>query len=195
MAKMSQPREETAERRPDAEGGDEAQATRRLPTWQKALLATSALTRLSGCYGKELDSIDPAALADLEAYRWPGNVRELLHVMERAVIVNSGTHLQAHMLPSLGVRVHEEPPPQRAGAASPPQPKSEGHRFGDEVIPLVELERLAILHALKQSGGNRNNAAMRLGVSPATIYRKLKSYGLTGVRKLSGRVSEVTVVS
>jgi two-component system response regulator HydG len=57
--------------------------------------------------------------------------------------------------------------------------KSKSRReFDTEIVPLAEMERQAILHALLQVGGDKSEAARRLGIGKSTLYRKLKRYGL-----------------
>ena len=102
MAKMSQPSEETAERRPDAESGDETRAPRRLPTWQKALLLTSAVLMLGGLavrgysYLREPDKA-PETEQKSDATRLPG----------------------AGFLPSASPEPEAAPEPKASGEATP----------------------------------------------------------------------------
>jgi two-component system repressor protein LuxO len=150
-----------------------------------ALIAQRQLAALAGRYGKAFRGFTPEALTALEAYDWPGNVRELLHVLERVVITHQGELVQPGMLPDpicpqaagpvadAPGFVAVEPAPAVLPAAAPAV-------FGQTVIPLVTLERMAIEHALELHEGAREGAAKALGISQATIYRKLKSYGLTG---------------
>jgi len=129
------------------------------------LLTAHTLRRAAVRFNKPFESISPEALQRLCAYPWPGNVRELVHLVERIVITRPGPVLEAHMLPTTGPWSAQGPAPESGGVS--PQP-------GDPVVPLAELERRAILHALDACEGNRNDAANALGISPATIYRKLK---------------------
>jgi DNA-binding NtrC family response regulator len=101
------------------------------------------------------------AMRRLLAYDWPGNVRELENAIERAVALGSGPILHAGDLPSslqygTGERV--------------PVP------VNDEVLPLEEMERRAILRALRESSGDKLAAARLLGIGKTTLYRKLKQY-------------------
>ena len=60
------------------------------------------------------------------------------------------------------------------------QRKSKTQRgFEVEIVPLEEMERRAIMQALFQVGGDKSEAARRLGIGKSTLYRKLKRYGLT----------------
>jgi DNA-binding NtrC family response regulator len=93
------------------------------------------------------------------AYDWPGNVRELENAVERAVALGSGPILHVGDLPS-NLQV------------------STGERLteNDELVPLEELERRAILRALREAGGDKVAAARLLRIGKTTLYRKLKQY-------------------
>lgn len=99
----------------------------------------------------------------LQTYSWPGNVRELENAIERAVALGSGPILHSGDLPSnLQYAV--------SNGGTDPMPVS------DELVPLEELERRAILRALRESGGDKLIAARLLGIGKTTLYRKLKQY-------------------
>jgi len=104
-------------------------------------------------------AISDDAVRRLMAYDWPGNVRELENVIECAVALGSDRVLTVDDLPSV---------PDGGSARS--------HPNGDELVPLGETERRAILHALRESGGDRLVAARLLGIGKTTLYRKLKKY-------------------
>jgi two-component system response regulator HydG len=93
------------------------------------------------------------------AYDWPGNVRELENAIERAVALGSGPFVSVHDLPSN----LQYPTTERAPAK-------------EEMLPLEELERRAILSTLRQTGGDKQAAARALGIGKTTLYRKLKQY-------------------
>lgn len=99
------------------------------------------------------------AMGRLIAYDWPGNVRELENAIERAVALGSGPILHVGDLPS---NLHY--------GARDRLPQT------DEVLPLEELERRAILRALRESSGDKLAAARLLGIGKTTLYRKLKQY-------------------
>lgn len=104
-------------------------------------------------------TIAEEAMARLLVYSWPGNVRELENVIERAIALGSGPILQIADLPTnLHYGTMERMPPD------------------DEVMPLEEMERRAILRALRESGGDKLAAARLLGIGKTTLYRKLKEY-------------------
>ncbi|MHB8525751.1 MAG: sigma-54 interaction domain-containing protein [Candidatus Acidiferrales bacterium] len=104
------------------------------------------------------------AMTRLMAYEWPGNVRELENAIERAVALGSGPILHSGDLPSNL---------QRTVASSSADCMLES----DELVPLEELERRAILRALRKSVGDKLMASRLLGIGRTTLYRKLKQYG------------------
>jgi two-component system response regulator HydG len=110
--------------------------------------------------GTRINTISSDAMARLIAYDWPGNVRELENAIERAVALSSGPILQIADLPSSLQFGSSDRFPEK-----------------DEMMPLEELERRAILRALRESGGDKLAAARMLGIGKTTLYRKLKEYG------------------
>lgn len=109
--------------------------------------------------GMRIHTISSDAMACLVAYDWPGNVRELENAIERAVALSSGPILQIADLPSNLQFGSSDRFPEK-----------------DEVMPLEELERRAILRALRESNGDKLAAARLLGIGKTTLYRKLKQY-------------------
>jgi len=122
------------------------------------LLVSSFLEKFSGP-DSEPRRVSEDAMARLMAYDWPGNVRELENAVERAVALGSGPILHVGDLPTN-------------------LQHSNGERLlhGDELLPLEELERRAILRALREAGGDKLAAARLLGIGKTTLYRKLKQY-------------------
>jgi DNA-binding NtrC family response regulator len=100
------------------------------------------------------------AIARLTAYDWPGNIRELENAIERAVALGSGPILHSGDLPS---NLQYAIPGERI-----PSP--------DELTTLEEMERRAILRALRETNGDKLVAARLLGIGKTTLYRKLKQY-------------------
>jgi DNA-binding NtrC family response regulator len=125
------------------------------------LLVSAFLEKFSDENG-QARTISEDAMARLMAYDWPGNVRELENAIERAIALGSGPLLQVADLPSNLHYMTGERMPQN-----------------DEILPLEELERRAILRALRESGGDKLAAARLLGIGKTTLYRKLKQYATT----------------
>ncbi len=139
-----------------------------------ALLARYFLGLAAGRYGRTMSSISPEAMSLMENYSWPGNVRQLEHVISQIVIVNSGDELNAQMLPA-EIRQAERSAVAATitdGAAASPQP----------VPTILEMERQLILAALRLTSGSVLDAAQQLGLSPATLYRKVKKFGINRAR-------------
>ncbi len=122
------------------------------------LLVHSFLEKFSDP-NRELRTISEDAMGRMIAYDWPGNVRELENAVERAVALGSGPILHVGDLPSNLQYGARERIPQN-----------------DELLPLEELERRAILRALRESSGDKLAAARLLGIGKTTLYRKLKQY-------------------
>ena len=116
-------------------------------------------------------ALSDEALRVMMEYDWPGNVRELEHAVERACTMSSGpilhlgdfpTQLQQQGLESL----HPAPNGHELNAGSP------------GVVTLADLERQAILDAIRRLHGDKLQAAKLLGIGKTTLYRKLKEYGI-----------------
>ena len=102
----------------------------------------------------------PAVAAGLERYSWPGNVRELRNAMERAALLSRGELILPEHLPS---RV-------RASAENcPPREVAEAERLG-------EIERQAIIQALRKHEFNRTETAKALGISRRALLYKLQRF-------------------
>jgi DNA-binding NtrC family response regulator len=133
-------------------------------------------------------SFTQEALESALAYDWPGNVRELENSIQHMVAIHTGPLLQARDLPSPIQNFHylrrsATPGLAMAAAAAqaPAQPAGGGAQpafVSSPVLPLVEMERRAILSALDYTKGDRLMAAHLLGIGRTTLYRKLKEYQL-----------------
>jgi DNA-binding NtrC family response regulator len=122
------------------------------------LMVTAFLEKFSDSQGP-VRTISEDAMRRLIAYDWPGNVRELENAIERAVALGSGPILHVADLPSNLQYPTSERAPER-----------------DEILPLEELERRAILRTLRETSGDKLTAARMLGIGKTTLYRKLKQY-------------------
>ncbi len=112
-------------------------------------LAELFQTEIAGALNLPRLELTPSVRTALLRYDWPGNIRELRNFIERALIFGR------FPLEMLGTAV-----------------------AADEIAPLEETERRAILHALEACDGNRSEAARKLGVSRKTIERKCAAWGL-----------------
>ncbi len=121
--------------------------------------------------------VTPELLEAFRAYDWPGNIRELQNTIQHMVAMNSGPLLHLHDLPS-HLRNHfaARRGQTMAAAAVADQPGRAPMPAG--IIPLAELERQAIVAALRYTRGDRTAAAALLGIGRTTLYRKLREYKL-----------------
>ena len=119
-------------------------------------------------HNRPVIGIDSVALARLMSWNWPGNVRELAHCIERATLVSSGSMLLLADLPS-----------EIAGAAD-----SSGGGYHDA---MEEFERALLAATLERCGGDRREAARILGLSLATLYRRIEKLNLKTPRTDSPR--------
>lgn len=110
------------------------------------------------------------------SYHWPGNIRELMNCLERMMSFNSGPLLHFSDLPS-GI-AYSARAGNDAGLVAAAVVGGRIASSQQSVVPLRELERRAIHHALEQTHGDRTSAAQMLGIGRTTLYRKLKEYQL-----------------
>jgi two-component system, NtrC family, response regulator HydG len=120
------------------------------------MLAQHYLEYYARKYHKQVTSISAIAMDKLKRYAWPGNIRELQHAIERAVIMTDSPTLQeSDFLFSRPVS-----------------------SVSAETLNLDEVEKAAIVKALSLHGGNISKAADELGLTRASLYRRMEKYGL-----------------
>lgn len=122
------------------------------------LLAKHYLNYYAKKYHKNVSSIAPEAIDKLKRYPWPGNIRELQHAIERAVIMTDSASLQESDF--LFSRSMNNP------------------TSNNDTLNLDEVEKSAIVKALSMHGGNISKAADELGLTRASLYRRMEKYGL-----------------
>lgn len=132
------------------------------------LLANSFLKEFSKRDGKQINGFEAAALEAMMNYDWPGNVRELRAAVERAVVFCRKEQ----------VALKDLPPEARGSFAPGSGPKSISPL--EKQMTVQEAEKQLIIQALQECGGNRTEAAQRLGMSRRTLHRKLHKYQLEG---------------
>ncbi|MEO6037104.1 MAG: sigma-54 dependent transcriptional regulator [Saprospiraceae bacterium] len=122
-------------------------------------LAAHFLSQFSQKYNRTVREFSPALLKEMYRYAWPGNVRELQHAVERAVIMAKNDTLQ----------------PQDFFFRDAGQ-----SRDGKEpmTMNLDEMEKQLIMKALNKHYGNITEAAQELGLTRASLYRRLEKYNL-----------------
>jgi transcriptional regulator with PAS, ATPase and Fis domain len=131
-------------------------------------LTEALLEEMNAKHGRSVNGVEEAVLAQFEAYSWPGNVREVRNTLERAVIVCTGSLIEAkHLPPNFGsTLVHKGP-----GSAGDPRMLHLG--VGTTV---EEAERQLIMKTLESTNNNKTRAAEILGISLKTLHNKLKEY-------------------
>ncbi|MTI88457.1 MAG: sigma-54-dependent Fis family transcriptional regulator [Balneolaceae bacterium] len=124
-----------------------------------SLLAEHFLKNYRKKYKKEIKGIKERALNHLEEYHWPGNIRELEHAIERAVIMTDSAMLEKgdFLLTSISGKEHQLPV---------------------SGLNLEEVEKTVIRKAMDKHGGNISHAADELGLTRASLYRRLEKYDL-----------------
>jgi len=121
------------------------------------LIANHFLNYYTRKYHKQIDSFSSEAVAKLKKYPWPGNIRELQHAIERAVIMADSATLQASDFLS-----------NKKGVV----------QNDNETLNLDEVEKAAVSKAIQLHSGNISKAAEELGLTRASLYRRMEKYGL-----------------
>jgi len=139
-------------------------------------LTEHTLKQLSGNSPPE---ITPEARAALRAYSWPGNVRQLRNCLERGVLLANENRITLDELPPEVARpsMMTGPLPGFQSAMANSGVATNASDSGGPTS-LREIERQQILSALEQTGWHRGKTAEILGISPSTLYRRLRDYNL-----------------
>lgn len=122
------------------------------------MLARHFLEMYATKYRKNIRDIDEDALTCLRNYSWPGNIRELQHAIERATIMSDNDLLEEHDFFL--------------------QDRGNGHEDLNDNMNLDEVEKAVIKKALDLHEGNISKAADDLGLTRASLYRRLEKHGL-----------------
>lgn len=125
------------------------------------LLAEYFMSYFAEKVNKQISTFSKTFIEKLEAYGWPGNIRELKNVIERAVILCDSNELDETLLPYDIQNLQPLKSHQTLSA-----------------FDLSSVEKLHIQRVLNHTHGNRAEAARLLNIGIATLYRKLKEYGL-----------------
>ncbi|OFY51668.1 MAG: sigma-54-dependent Fis family transcriptional regulator [Bacteroidetes bacterium GWF2_41_31] len=104
--------------------------------------------------------INAGTLKRLQIHDWPGNIRELQHAVERAVILSENTILEPH---DFFVSENED---------------RQSDQFNADNLNLEEVERVLVRKVIDKHGGNISRAAKELGLTRASLYRRIEKYGL-----------------
>ena len=136
-------------------------------------LARHLLHKLAGVQGPEMS---PAAIDCLSAFDWSGNVRQLRNCLERAVLLSDNDMITPRDLPpEIAFRTEK---PSVSVSYSAPQSNGVGSFQNATTNNLRDVERQQIIGALEKTGWHRGRTAELLGISPSTLYRRLREYDL-----------------
>src|SRR6185437_4815219 len=130
-------------------------------------LAGSFMHRFCGELKKKIDGIEPEAQKMLMRYNWPGNIRELENTIERAILLTEATTIGADDL-----RLGDAPTPGAMRDASSLV------KIPPTGVPLDDVERAALVEALKMSNWVQKDAAELLNISPRVMNYKIKTLGI-----------------
>jgi len=122
------------------------------------LLVEDLLERLNAEQNRHVDGVSAEAMAQLVAHDWPGNIRELRNVLERALVVATGSMLQTSDFGFVA------------------EPSVEIDRVGP--LSLEQIERRHIANVLRHTAGNVSQTARILGIDRVTLYNKMRKYSL-----------------
>ncbi len=122
-------------------------------------LANAFLTRFAAQAGRVFHGFTEAARNLMVSYDWPGNIRQLQNEVQRAVLISDGPHVDA------------------ADFSIVPDAAQASAETGQFTL-MEAMERNTILGVLKETGGNKLDAARRLGIGRQTLYNKLRAYGI-----------------
>src|SRR5438552_16464670 len=134
-------------------------------------------------------SVGPGVIKALEKYHWPGNVRELENVVRRALVVAKG---DAILLSDLPGEITGQGPAPGAGGPLPADASESGlsdvvamsrqlfrwARRDSKMKILPAVERELVIQALKESNGNQVHAAKLLGITRATLRKRVEKFGI-----------------
>lgn len=123
------------------------------------LLANHFVTEYSNKYRKNVKTLAPSTIKKLQKYRWPGNIRELQHAIERAVIMSDDSSLTPEDFFFL---MH----------------KPDSLEEKEDTLNLDEVEKNVIQKAIDRNSGNISKAAKELGLTRASLYRRLEKHAL-----------------
>ncbi len=145
------------------------------------VLAENFLQKYARKYKKNIEKIHPETIQKLQNYNFPGNIRELQHAIERAVIMSEENQLlpddffflinQKHQQKTTSNQIDNVFSNISTTILSPENPQN-------SALNLDDLERETIEKAIEKHTGNISKAAKELGLTRASLYRRLEKYGL-----------------
>ncbi len=147
-------------------------------------LVQSYINHFAAELGRDVQSIEPAALEALQRHDWPGNVRELINAIERATLLCDGPRIASADLPQAvlaGAGAVACGPPEPGGApaalALPPAWHEQPLKAVREAL-IERLERMYLIAQLEATGGRIDETARRAGITPRALFDKMQRYRL-----------------
>ena len=126
------------------------------------LLAAHFIRQQNDKFGTDFKGLTPEAMEAMRSYEWPGNIRQLRNVIEASMAISSGNYIG---LPELSQLIKTDNVKQATDQS-------------DYTSALSTFETDYLTRLLRKHGGNVEEAAAEAGMNMATIYRKLKKYGI-----------------
>ncbi len=148
-------------------------------------LAEAFLRKYARAALKPIRAFTPEVFTAFYAYAWPGNIRELENVIERAVVLCGDEEIDVGLLPPAMVEAAAHGGREGSGPHVERADSAHGTVGADIRAGKVEFERRLVIDALRRNGNKCASAAHELGIDKATLYRKLKQFGidLNAIRK------------
>jgi transcriptional regulator with PAS, ATPase and Fis domain len=126
------------------------------------ILVQYFINKYNNLNNKQVEGIEPEVLREMNRYQWRGNIRELENMIERAVVLSPDTILKLHHFPTLHLN-------------KPSDSLVQSYEVGQT---MDEIEKKAILKTLQFHDFDKSKTAMTLQIGLATLYRKLKQFGI-----------------
>ena len=157
------------------------------------LLAAYFLRKFARQKQRPPKSISSKAIAMLQEYRWPGNVRELENAIQRAIVVSQGDVILAEDFPTEIMGAAQAASAEKMPNAKHPAASGESQeldipalagqlfawaRKNPSLKVLPAIERALVIHALKETRGNQLQAAKLLGITRATLRKRVEKFGI-----------------
>jgi transcriptional regulator with PAS, ATPase and Fis domain len=145
-------------------------------------LVTNFIQKFNRLHGRDIQGIEPAALASLQGYDWPGNIRELENAIERAFVMELGETITLRSLPEqISGLSPEESIPEDATHALSVKASGDSEIFVagiDFQQEKEEFERQFIINALKRFNGRINQTVAHANIPKNTLLRKIRKYDI-----------------
>jgi len=142
------------------------------------LLFRHFLERRAAEENRPVPEVDAAVLRALVLHDWPGNVRELENVVRRLLLFSDGDRIEARSLAAIPELAEALEGAGRTGTAGLPATGPARGSSGTADLGEIADEKERLRRALEATGGRKKDAAVLLGISRATLYRKLARHGL-----------------